>query len=160
MSNAPGKDDLLYGQGFFPFSETIDLEEGDDISVRIKAQLVGDDYVWNWEARVFQREDPQQVKAHARQSTFHGTPISLCGLHKRSPEHVPQLNSRGEMARFVLDLMDRHLSNGEIARKLFDRFPSRLSDLDAAQSCVNDLAVQFSLAAGSSKSADFANRWE
>ncbi len=145
MSNAPEEEELLYGHGFFPFYDLIDLNQGDEISVRIRAKLVGDEYVWNWETRVSDPDNPQRVKAHFQQSTFHGTPVALESVRKRSPGHVPELTPQGQAVRFVLDLMHTHLSNGEIARRLFDRFPARFPDLDAAQSCVSDLAVRFSL---------------
>jgi protein arginine N-methyltransferase 1 len=145
LSNAPDKEEMIYGQAFFPFSEPIDLDEGDDISVSVKARLVGNDYVWSWETRVFDRNDPRRARAHSRQSTFYGAPVSLDSLRRRSADHVPKLNSQGRMTRFVLESMDSDLSNGRIARQLFERFPADFPDLDAAESYVNDLAVQFSV---------------
>jgi protein arginine N-methyltransferase 1 len=150
MSNSPDEEELLYGHGFFPFPSPIDLDRGDEVSVLIKAKLVGDDYVWNWETRVSGAENPQGVKAHFRQSTFHATPVSLDSLRRRSPDHVPGLTPQGQTVRFVLDLMHAHLPNGEIASRLLDRFPARFPDLDTAQNCVSELAVQFSLPHGAS----------
>jgi len=46
--------------------------------------------------------------------------------------------------------MDTGSSNREIAHRLVECFPSRFSDLDAAQSYIGDLAVQFSLPDGMS----------
>ncbi len=145
MSNAPEKEELIYGRAFFPFPQPVGVDRGDEISVLIRARLVGNDYIWNWETRVLERENLRRAKAHFRQSTFHGTPVSLDSLRRRSAEHVPKLSPEGQMVRFVLDSMDTHLSNSQIAHRLFDRFPSRLSDLDAAQGYVNDLVVQFGL---------------
>ncbi|MBM2812538.1 MAG: Methyltransferase type 12, partial [Chloroflexi bacterium] len=46
FSNAPSQPEAIYGSAFFPFSEPLAVDAGDVISVDLRADLVGDDYVW------------------------------------------------------------------------------------------------------------------
>ena len=74
--NAPGEPELIYGQAFFPCKSQW-FWRGDTIITRLRADLVDDDYVWQWDTQVMVRGDAGCVKAHFHQSTFHGAPISL-----------------------------------------------------------------------------------
>ncbi len=67
FSNAPGAEELIYGQAFFPFKVPFALANGDRVDVRLEARLIGDDYVWRWND----------------QSTLLGVPLSISELHKR-----------------------------------------------------------------------------
>ncbi len=49
FSNAPGEPELVYGHAFFPWSAPVPLAEGDTVSVALRADLVGEDYVWCWD---------------------------------------------------------------------------------------------------------------
>src|SRR5262249_29186410 len=53
FSNAPGGGAKVYGSSFFPFLEPVELTLDDQVKVRIKADLVGDEYVWSWQTLVF-----------------------------------------------------------------------------------------------------------
>ena len=68
FSNAPGAPAHLYGQAFFPWPEPVPLAEGHRIDVRLRATLVGDDYVWQWDSRI--ERGPDDTRAFS-QSTFH-----------------------------------------------------------------------------------------
>lgn len=48
-SNAPGEDRLVYGNAFFPWLEPVAINAGDRIDVRLRADLVDDDYIWRWD---------------------------------------------------------------------------------------------------------------
>jgi len=71
FSNAPDKPKLIYGQAFFPLQAPIVLEQGDHIAVQLRANLVGGDYVWNWNTRVTSPGNPGVNKADFHQSTFY-----------------------------------------------------------------------------------------
>src|SRR4029079_3209171 len=43
--NAPGEPELIYGHAYFPLSEPVPLETGDNVTVTLHADLVRDDYV-------------------------------------------------------------------------------------------------------------------
>ena len=70
-SAAPG---MIYGQGFFPFSQPVEVSEGDRIELRLSAKFVQDDYVWVWET------DFTDQGRSFKQSTFYGVPLSTAQL--------------------------------------------------------------------------------
>jgi len=72
FSNAPGAEELIYGQGFFPFANPINVASGDRVDVRLEARLIGDHYVWRWND----------------QSTLLGVPFSTSELRKRAKTHT------------------------------------------------------------------------
>ena len=72
FSNAPGAEELIYGQGFFPFAKPINVASGDRVDVRLEARLIGDHYVWRWND----------------QSTLLGVPFSTSELRKRAKTHT------------------------------------------------------------------------
>ena len=73
---------MIYGQGLFPFSQPVELMEGDRIELRLAANVVGDDYVWRWDTDFFARDDEARPKVSYKQSTFFGTPLSPVLLQK------------------------------------------------------------------------------
>jgi len=75
VSNHPSAPETIYGIGFFPFSQPVELIEGDRVTVRLAADLVNDGYVWRWDTEV-----PE--KASFKQSTFFGVPLSMSHLRK------------------------------------------------------------------------------
>lgn len=69
FSNAPDAPQLLYGQGFFPLQEPLDLQSGDRITVQLRAKLLQGSYTWQWNTEVVRSE---QIIQRFRQSTFAG----------------------------------------------------------------------------------------
>src|SRR5688500_376602 len=57
FSNHPSKPEMIYGNGFFPFSEPVNVKEGDRIVLRLAARMVEDDYVWRWDTDFFAADD-------------------------------------------------------------------------------------------------------
>jgi protein arginine N-methyltransferase 1 len=145
FSNAPGQPELIYGQAFFPWLTPLPLERGDRISVKLQANLVGQEYVWRWHSRVFSRENSTQPKADFKQSTFENQPLSLKSLHKRSDDFIPKLNSNGQIARLILQLMSEDYSIGEIARKLTEQYPSKFPKLSVALRHVGEFSQKYGL---------------
>jgi hypothetical protein len=76
FSNHPAAPRMIYGQGFFPFSQPVEVLEGNRIDLRLAAKFVQDDYVWRWDT------DFTDQKASFRQSTFYGVPLSTAQLRK------------------------------------------------------------------------------
>ena len=70
FSNRPGAPETIYGNGLFPFSEPVELIEGDEVRLRLAAKVVKDDYVWRWDT------DFERPKLSFKQSTFFGVPLS------------------------------------------------------------------------------------
>src|SRR6185503_5915483 len=70
FSNHPAAPGMIYGQGFFPFSQPVEVSEGDRIELRLSAKFVQDDYVWRWDTEFI---DQGRI---FKQSTFYGVPLS------------------------------------------------------------------------------------
>ena len=79
FSNHPAAPRMIYGQGFFPFSQPVEVSEGDRIDLRLTAKFVQDDYVWRWDTDF---TDQERIKASFKQSTFYGVPLSTAQLRK------------------------------------------------------------------------------
>src|SRR5690349_19775925 len=75
FSNHPAAPETIYGIGFFPFSQPVEVSEGDRITVLLAADLVNDGYVWRWDTEVL-------GKTSFKQSTFFGVPLSTDQLRK------------------------------------------------------------------------------
>jgi type I protein arginine methyltransferase len=76
FSNHPAAPRMIYGQGFFPFSQPVEVSEGHRIDLRLAAKFVQDDYVWRWDT------DFKDQKTSFKQSTFYGVPLSTAQLRK------------------------------------------------------------------------------
>jgi type I protein arginine methyltransferase len=74
FSNHPSAPELIYGNGFFPFSQPVEVMENDRIKLRLEAKMIVDDYVWRW--------DTDFPKTSFKQSTFFGAPLSPALLKK------------------------------------------------------------------------------
>lgn len=70
---------MIYGVGLFPFSEAVEVMEGDRVQLRLDADLVEDGYIWRWDTDFFAQDD---LKAQFKQSTFYGVPLSEGILRK------------------------------------------------------------------------------
>jgi len=75
FSNHPAAPEMIYGTGFFPFLQPVELMEGEQVTVQLAADLVNDGYVWRWDTEV-------PGKASFKQSTFFGVPLSTNQLRK------------------------------------------------------------------------------
>lgn len=75
FSNHPSAPETIYGIGFFPFSQPVELMENEHVTVRLAADLVNDGYVWRWDTGV-------PGKASFKQSTFFGVPLSTSHLRR------------------------------------------------------------------------------
>ncbi len=144
FSNAPGAPKMVYGQMFFPFPEPVQTGRGDRWAISLQADLVGADYVWQWESRVHGRGRASVPRAHFRQSTFWGAPLSRTDLEKREAGYRPARNAEGEVEHFLLSQMDGKTAQEEIARRAQARFPALFSRWEEALSRAGELARKFS----------------
>ncbi len=74
FSNHPSAARMIYGQGFFPFSQPVQVSENDRIELRLAANFVQDSYVWRWDTNFIDQE------VSFKQSTFYGVPLSTAQL--------------------------------------------------------------------------------
>jgi protein arginine N-methyltransferase 1 len=141
FSTAPGSPIIIFTQGFFPWSEPVDLAVGDRVTVSLAANLVEDDYIWRWDTHI--RDAGGQVKANFRQSTFYTLLESQARLRQRAVGHVPELSEDGRMDRFILELMDGKASLGDIARRLVAEFPHRFASDKEALTRAGELSLKY-----------------
>ena len=144
FSNAPGQPELIYGSAFFPLTAPVTMAPGDTISVKLSADLVGDDYIWRWETQVFDQKKPNEIKADFKQSTFFSVPLTLEQLRKRESSYVPELDKEGQIDRLILSLMTGERSLGEIARRVANDFPDRFKSWQDALTRVGELSLKYS----------------
>jgi protein arginine N-methyltransferase 1 len=142
FSNAPGEPELIYGQAFFPWRDSIELAPGDIVNVGLYADLVGKDYVWRWNTRVEDCEG--HVKADFKQSTFFAAPLAVAQLQKRAAGFVPRPTEDAEIDLFILGLLAESITVGEIARRLKAGFPTRFPGWVEALTRVGDLSEKYS----------------
>jgi protein arginine N-methyltransferase 1 len=142
--NKPGakKHPRVYGSAFFPLQEPVRVAKGDQVELQLKATLVDDDYVWNWNTRI--TDGQGREKARFEQSTFYSQRPSLADLRKNNLAYIPKLNAEGEVDRFIVSLMDGSAAVEQIARKAMSRFPGKFKDVRDASARVSKLAKEYS----------------
>ena len=123
FSNAPGQPELVYGQAFFPLEKEVAIEAGDRISVGLKANLVGDDYIISWRTRIESHSGAET--ASFQQSTFYGGIVSLESIKRTEAQFVPATQEEQQMDRHCLGLADGRTCLGDIAESLASVFPHR-----------------------------------
>jgi protein arginine N-methyltransferase 1 len=141
FSNRPGEPETVYGNAFLPLFRPGVLEQGDQVVVDLRADLVAGDYVWRWSTTA--TGSGGKTRWCHRQSTFQGLPLSADSLRRRAATYVPVLGPDAEMDRHVLEAMMGGRSIGEIAREVLTRFPGRFSRFEAALDHVGDLSVRY-----------------
>ena len=82
FTNRPGAPELIYGNGFFPFPRPVEVRESERVEVKLRADLVQDDYVWTWDT------DFTDQKIGFRQSTFFGVALSPEQLRKKHAQSI------------------------------------------------------------------------
>jgi protein arginine N-methyltransferase 1 len=150
FSNAPGEPKLIYGQAFFPLEQPIDLAVGEQVVVRLAANLVAREYVWRWETEVFSvaafssvRRSLPERRLRFQQSTFLGGAFGIEKLRRSEAGYVPRLSASGQMDCYLLSLIDGQLSLGEIARQAAERSPHQFPRWQDALTRVAELADKF-----------------
>ncbi len=144
FSNAPGRPDAIYGQAFFPFAAPVPIDPRGQLSVRIQADLVGEDYIWRWTTRLGDPREASGGTVRFKQSTLDGFPLGGRQLRKGAAGHVPALTTEGEIDLFVLSRMQAARPLGDIARELLSGFPASFRDWNAALGHAGELARKYS----------------
>jgi type I protein arginine methyltransferase len=138
LSNSPGKDKSIYGNAFFPFPHPVSVKTSDTINIELRADLIGEDYVWQWGTTV------GNTGVSFKQSTLVGTPLSPSQLQKRAATYVPALTGQGQIDNFILSRIDGKNSVEEIARQLLEQFPDCFANPDKAFDLVAELSTKYS----------------
>ncbi len=129
-SSGPGPAGSVHGQLFLPWLEPVPVEMGQAIHVGLHADLVGQDYVWQWETRIL--AGASQPARHFQQSTFQGANFSPQSLRRQTANYAPRLSEAGQAALWMLERMDGSASLQEIAQSASERFPRLYSSWNQA----------------------------
>ncbi len=141
FSTAPGEHDPVYGRAFFPWPEAVDLRAGDRVHADLRADLVGDDYVWTWATRVERRDGGEPAAFH--QSTFFGDVVTAQRLHRRSHLNHVELRAEGRADLLALEEMAKGAALGDVAARLHERFPERFPRWEDALTHAGALAEEY-----------------
>jgi type I protein arginine methyltransferase len=120
-SSGPGGSATIYGQAFLPWLAPVTVVEGQKIQVELRADLVGQDYVWSWDTKIF--VDNETPANHFQQCTFQGANFSPRFLRCRAVDFVPELSGEGQADRWLLQAMDGSSTMQQIAHSAAERFP-------------------------------------
>jgi type I protein arginine methyltransferase len=117
FSGGPGSPEMVYGCTFFPWPCPTALEKGDVATVEIRANFIGDEYLWRWNTSI-QRANGKLPDSPERwqQTTGHHMIRSPKELRKGLPSHRAQLNPHGQL---TLDAL-RLISEGNTTESLVD----------------------------------------
>ncbi len=142
-SNAPGRPETVYGTGFFPLTTPVELAAGDTLTVSLRADLVGSDYICTWDTEVF-GHDAAAPRVQFHQSTFFGGAVALDKVRKRAGGHVPVRNREGDLDAAILCAMTGQWTVDAIATRVFEQIPGRFRTRSEALARVGDLSERFS----------------
>ena len=102
FSNAPGGPKLGYGQTFFPFERPVRVSVGDRIRIALKANLIGDDYIWSWITTAHLADG---LRISFRQSNFAVKILTADKLQHVSADHAPPAPPALAIDRHCLSLL-------------------------------------------------------
>jgi hypothetical protein len=141
-STGPDSGETVYGHTFLPWLEPVSLREGEICSVDLRAHLVGNDYIWQWETNLSAVEGREQIRF--RQSTFYGSLFPPSLLQKRTMDFVPVLNEAGQAERWLLQAMDGKRPLEDIAAEAARLFPHVYRRAEDAFNEAAEIAEKFS----------------
>ncbi len=141
-SSGPEAAGTIYGQLFLPWLEPVAVEKGQKIQLGLHADLVGEDYIWRWETRIFKAANHAEL--HFQQSTFQGANFSPQSLRRQAVDYAPLLSEAGQADLWMLERMDGSASMQRIAQSASERFPRLFSSWREAFRRATDLSREFS----------------
>ena len=144
ISNCPGQPRLIYGQLFFPFQEPLSVLPSQIITVDLRADPIGGDYIWQWTTETTSALLPEKIERRYHQSSFFSNVLGPERLKKMSDQHIPSLNEEGVVHRRALELMNSRKPLGQIAETMAAEFPKRFPSSDDALGFIGELSARWS----------------
>jgi protein arginine N-methyltransferase 1 len=144
ISNCPGQPRLIYGQLFFPFQEPLSVLPNQTITVELRADPVGGDYIWQWTTYTTSAASPGKIEKRYHQSSLFSNVLSPERLKKMSDRHIPSLNEEGVVHMRTLELMNSRRPLDQIAETIAAEFSKRFTNSDDALAFVGDLSARWS----------------
>jgi len=132
LGTGPMDPDVHWAPQYFPVDPFLAVRCGDVIQIHLQRPEFGH---WTWEV-----EAPEGRRRH---STFLGRPLALQELRRLSPEYAPQLNTRGQAAKDVINRLDGDLPNSQIASLLLAKYPAQFRNKQSALEFVRGIARQY-----------------
>lgn len=130
-SSGPAEGRSVYGCGWLPLPEPVEVRPGDRIAVRMRATFDGDQYVWAWDTTITPGDATRPPRAF-RQSNLLGQMRSAERRRRRAASHVPQPTGAGALLSRLFALVDGTRSLEAVARELHVQSPARFVDVHAA----------------------------
>jgi protein arginine N-methyltransferase 1 len=143
FSTGPGGPETIYGRLVLPLMEPLILAPRDRLALMLEARLLGEEYLWRWDTRVWGQHESPPVTARLSQSTFHAGVFSSEQLRLQADDFTPSLDTEGRWTRLALSLMDGRHCLCKIARRLAEQFPTVFPRPDDALPAVKRLARKF-----------------
>jgi hypothetical protein len=140
FSPAPWTIGTVYGQLFLPWLEPVAIQKGQQIHVGLHADLVGQEYVWQWKTRI-----PATANRDAlvfQQSTSQGANYSPNLLRRKAVDYVPILSEAGQADLWMLGRIDGSASLQKIAQAAAEQFPHLFSSWHDGFRRVADLSSE------------------
>jgi protein arginine N-methyltransferase 1 len=141
-SSGPDGASTIYGQIFLPWLEAVQIKQGQEICVGLRADLIGGDYIWRWETEICGGSG--HGARHFKQSTFQGANFTPQALRRRAADFVPSLSEEGRADRWLLQAMDGKTSLQQMAQAAAEEFPKIFPRWEDALRRAAELAAQFS----------------
>ncbi len=141
-STEPRTQETVYGHVFLPWLEPVSLREGEICSVTLRAHLVGNDYVWQWETNLPASGDRAAIRFV--QSSFYGSLFPPSVLQKRAMGFVPVLDESGQAERWILQAIDGKRSLENIASEAAQQFPHVFRRVEDAFNRAAEIAEKYS----------------
>jgi len=129
-STGPGAIDSVYSQIFLPWLSPVTLQQGEEVRVQLRADLIGSTYVWQWNTDIAAHQEHEAIRY--RQSTFHGSHLSPRFLRSRSDDFTPELSAEGQADLFLLQSLTGTTTLREIAESAAREFPQVFASAEAA----------------------------
>jgi protein arginine N-methyltransferase 1 len=142
FSTQPSVGETVYSHLFLPWLKPVLLKEGEMCSVDLRAHLVGNDYIWQWETDL--PATPERSEIRFVQSSFYGSLFPPSLLQKRATGFVPVLDESGQAQRWILQAMDGKRSLEGIATEAARQFPHVFRRVEDAFNRAAEIAEKYS----------------
>jgi precorrin-6B methylase 2 len=126
---------------FLPLQQPVAVHVGDRVQMHVRTGTGGWGKFWNW--AVGARDRGGREKGHCSHSTWDGFALSKNRLWKQDPRYTPELGSRGEALRFVVNSFDGSRSVGWIEEELLARHPGQFNSRREASVFVADIVSRY-----------------
>ncbi|MBW4418208.1 MAG: methyltransferase domain-containing protein [Myxacorys californica WJT36-NPBG1] len=132
LSTAPHEPLLHWSAAFLPIDPPVDVEIGEDVSLKLQRPPHGD---WTWHVKFNQT---QQQK-----STLFGVPMTLKTIRKAAHDYQPHLSDRGKAILYVLSHSDGTQSVESLSQQIRNEHPALFSNSQQALNFVQNLTHCF-----------------